>query len=206
MPHHVIGGHRDAHRRFAAAVGKFVVKSCTVIVARMVAMLLVILLVHWVDKFVPLYFIVTAVAAGIMLLALVTPIPGFRFLATLETSDRLAIWIVVVVLGVIGYLHNANVWVADGVVNRPTDVALWKAELILGIALAAPATHWLAGLLLPKIFFMNGKRFATEFALYVNFSGIALVLWTGDAALSVSTLGSVLALMVLAELTLYASG
>jgi hypothetical protein len=172
----------------------------------MIAMFLAILLVHWVDKFVPLYFIVTAVAAGIMLLGLVTPIPGLRFLATLETSDRLAIWIVIVVLGVIGYLHNANVWVADGMVNRPTDVALWKAELILGISLAAPAAHWLAGLLLPKIFYMNGKRFATEFALYVNFSGIALVLWTGDAALSVSTLGSVLALMVLAELTLYASG
>ena len=145
-------------------------------------------------------------AAGIMLLALVAPVSGFRFLATLETSDRLAIWIVMVVLGVIGYLHNTNVWVADGMVNRPSDVALWKAELILGISLAAPAAHWLTGLLLPNLFFMNGKRFATEFALYVNFSGIALVLWTGDAALSVSTLGSALALMVLAELTLYASG
>ena len=52
---------------------------------------------------------------------------------------------------------------------------------------------------------MNGQRFATEFALYVNFSGIALVLWTGEAALSMLTLGAALALMVLAELTLYAS-
>ncbi|MBK7991354.1 MAG: hypothetical protein IPK05_16470 [Comamonadaceae bacterium] len=52
---------------------------------------------------------------------------------------------------------------------------------------------------------MGGKRFATEFALYVNFSGIALVLWTGEAAISMSALGAALALVVLAELTLFAS-
>lgn len=171
----------------------------------MLAYLLVILAVHWLDRFVPLYFLVMAGAAGILLLSLVTAIPGCRFLARLETSDRLAIWIVLVVLTVIGYLHNANFWVSDGFLHRPQDVSLWKTELILAVSLAAPLAHWLAGLLVPQMISMNGQRFATEFALYVNFSGIALVLWAGEAALSMLTLGAALALMVLAELTLYAS-
>ena len=171
----------------------------------MLAFFLVILAVHWLDSFVPMYFVLIAGAAGIMLLSLATSIPGCRFLARLETSDRLAIWIVLVVLTVIGYLHNANIWVSDGVLHRPQDISLWKTELILGVSLATPLAHWLAGLLVPQLVSMNGQRFATEFALYVNFSGIALVLWTGEAALSVLTLASALALMVLAELTLYAS-
>ena len=171
----------------------------------MLAFLLVILAVHWLDRFVPLYFLLIAGAAGIMLLSLVTSIPGCRFLATLATSDRLAIWIVLVVLTVIGYLHNVNLWVGDGFFHRPQDISLWKTELILGVSLAAPLAHWLAGLLVPQLISMNGQRFATEFALYVNFSGIALVLWAGEAAVSMLTLGAALALMALAELTLYAS-
>ena len=71
-------------------------KTYPIVIARMLAFLLVILAVHWLDRFVPLYFLVIAGAAGIMLLSLATSIPGCRFLARLETSDRLAIWIVLV--------------------------------------------------------------------------------------------------------------
>ena len=110
-----------------------------------------------------------------------------------------------IVATIIGYLHNANTWRDSGLFNRPQDIALWKTELILGISLAAPLAHWLASRLLPRTIAMNGRRFAAEFALYVNFSGIALVLWTGEAVLSWSTFGAALALMILAELTLYAS-
>jgi hypothetical protein len=63
----------------------------------------------------------------------------------------------------------------------------------------------LAGWLLPSLATPSGRRFATEFALYVNFSGIAMVLWTGPAAVSLNMLGAVIILVLLAELTLYAT-
>ncbi len=179
--------------------------SYQIAIARLLGIFLAILAVHWIDRFEPLYFVALAAAAATMLSSLAFAIPGFRFLRQLETADRLAIWIVLVVLAVIGYLHNANTWAADGFLSRPTDVSLWRTELILGISLAAPLLHWLAAMFMPKRLSMNGRQFATEFALYVNFSGIALVLWTGEAALSLSTLAAALVLMVMAELTLYAS-
>jgi hypothetical protein len=52
---------------------------------------------------------------------------------------------------------------------------------------------------------MVGRQFAREFALYINFSGIALALWSGDALLSRSVAATLLAWVALAELTLYAS-
>jgi hypothetical protein len=171
----------------------------------MLAILVAILMVHWVDAFAQLYFASLAVLACLLLSGVAKDIKGLRVITGLQGADRLAIWIVLVTLGVIGYLHNANTWTDDGRFNRPQDLAFWKTELILSISLAAPLVHWMTGILFPAVVLMDGRRFATEFALYVNFSGIALVLWTGEAAISMSTLGSALALVVLAELTLYAS-
>jgi hypothetical protein len=50
-----------------------------------------------------------------------------------------------------------------------------------------------------------GRQFAREFSLYINFSGIALALWSGDALLTRSVAAMLLAWTALAELTLYAS-
>lgn len=181
-------------------------KPLEIIPVRIVMIFLTILLVHWVDHFVPLYFIVVAGGAGIMLLSRAKALPGLDFLDRLETSDRLAIWIILVVLFLIGYLHNANTWMPEGsFLKHAQNTSFWKTELILAVSLVAPAVHWLVGMLLPRITTMNGQRFATEFALYVNFSGIALVLWTGEATFSDSMLGAAFVLVVLAELTLYAS-
>src|SRR5262249_15903932 len=70
---------------------------------------------------------------------------GLWFLSRLNRVDRLAIWIVRVCLIVIGYLHNANTWTADERgFGKPADIAMWKNELILGIALAVPLLHTLA--------------------------------------------------------------
>ena len=54
---------------------------------------------------VPLGIVAAALVAGTDF-----PVPGFRFLSRLNRVDRLAIWIVLVCLIVIGYLHNANTW------------------------------------------------------------------------------------------------
>lgn len=147
-----------------------------------------------------------AAAAGVLLASGFTPVPGFRALSRLGQGDRRSIWIVLSVYAIVGYLHNSNTWVADGLVFfRPTDVSLWKSELILSIAVAAPLVHWLLGTFVPWMGSMNGRRFATEIALYVNFSGIALLLWTGEATVSATTIGALVALLVLVELTLTAT-
>lgn len=175
-------------------------------VARIVATLLLILAVHWLDNFRPWYFLVVAAAAGILFASRFTPVPGFRALSRLGQGDRRSIWIVLSVCAIVGYLHNANTWVADGMLFfRPADVSLWKSELILSIAVAAPLVHWLLGAFAPWVASMNGRRFASEFALYVNFSGIALLLWTGEATVSATTVGALAALLVLVELTLSAT-
>ena len=89
-----------------------------------------------------------------------------------------------VCLIVIGLLHNANTWTADERgFGKPADIAMWKTELILGIALAVPLLHTLARLVQPDTGGSPGQQFAREFALYINFSGIALILWSGDAVL-----------------------
>lgn len=124
----------------------------------------------------------------------------------LARDDRLALWIVLVVLTIIGYLHNANEWGPDGRgLLRPTQVGLWKTELVLGVALAVPLLGVLGRLWRPGMPSLAGQRFAREFALYVNFSGIALALWDGDALLSREVAATLLAWVALAELTLYAS-
>ena len=180
-------------------------RPARLVIGRTVAILLAILIVHWVNAFAQLYFAVLAALACLLLSGVAKDVKGLRLITGLQGADRLAIWIVLVALGVIGYLHNANTWTVDGAFNRPQDLAFWRTELILSISLAAPLIHWIAGILFPAAIVMDGKRFATEFALYVNFSGIALVLWTGEAAISMSALGAALALVVLAELTLFAS-
>ena len=111
-----------------------------------------------------------------------------------------------VCLIVIGYLHNANTWTADERgFGKPADIAMWKTELILGIALAVPLLHTLARLAQPDAGGSPGQQFAREFALYINFSGIALILWSGDAVLSRALIATLIAWAALAELTLYAS-
>ena len=79
-------------------------------------------------------------------------------------------------------------------------------EIILGISLAVPLLHWLIRTMRPEAGSFNGQLFAREFALYINFSGIAILLWAGDAIVSRSKLATFLAWVTLAEMTLYASG
>jgi hypothetical protein len=173
---------------------------------RLLAVPLVTVGVHSVTRFspwllVPLGIVATALVAGADF-----AVPGLRFLSRLNRVDRLAIWIMLVCLIVIGYLHNANTWTTDerGFV-KPADISMWKTELILGIALAVPLLHTLARLVQPDTGVSAGQQFAREFALYINFSGIALILWSGDAVLSRALIATLMAWAALAELTLYAS-
>ena len=121
-----------------------------------------------------------------------TTIEGFVSLLTLEA---------VVTLSLIWILLR---W-------REQDLSLlsriprnWKTELVLCISLTVPLVRWLATALMPGWGETGGSYFAREFALYVNFSGVAIILWTGEAALSRTALAALLALIVLAELTLHA--
>lgn len=177
-----------------------------VAIARIVAVLLATLLMHWVSNLDLIYFTLLGAIATLLLLSHFPALPELPVLRAIRRSDRLAIWIVLAVLAVLGYLHNANSWIADGTFNRPTDVALWKSELVLSIALAAPLVRWIATALVPHWRESGGSYFAREFALYVNFSGVAVLLWTGQAGLSVMVLAALGALVVLAELTLHAGG
>ena len=177
-------------------------------IARIVAVFLVVLWVHWIDWFGPLataaFFALLAAAGMLLALTYFPRLPQPPALRTLTSDDQLAIWIVLAVLAIIGYLHNANAWLPDGAFNRPTDMALWKTELVLCISLTVPLVRWLATALIPGWGETGGSYFAREFALYVNFSGVAIILWTGEAALSRAALAALLALIVLAELTLHA--
>ena len=67
------------------------------------------------------------------------------------------------------------------------------------------AAHTLARLVQPDAGGSPGQQFAREFALYINFSGIGLILWSGDAVLSRALVATLMAWAALAELTLYAS-
>jgi len=180
-------------------------RPASLVIGRTLVILLAILMVHWIDAFAQPYFVGLAFVACLLLSGAAKDVKGLRVITGLQGADRLAVWIVLVALGVIGYLHNANTWIDDGPFNRPQDLAFWRTELILSMSLAAPLIHWMASVLFPAAIVMDGKRFAMEFALYVNFSGIALVLWAGEAAISMSALGAAMALVVLAELTLFAS-
>lgn len=173
--------------------------------ASVVTVILAILLPHLIEKVHWLYFLILGVAASGMVLHRFFVLPGLGFLDALEFADRLAVWIVVFCLALIGHLHSANQWILDGLVFRPTHIGRWKTEMVLVIALAAPLAHWAVSLFTRQIARVDGRRFATEFALYVNFSGVALALWTDDDMVSSRALAAAIVLVVLAELTLYAT-
>ena len=77
--------------------------------------------------------------------------------------------------------------------------------MVLVLALTGPFVHWCLSRMLQVLPPVTSRRLAEEFALYVNFSGIALVLWTGDAGISPGALAAAAVLIVLAELTLHAT-
>ena len=146
------------------------------------------------------------VPLGIVAAALVAStdfaVPGFRFLSRLNRVDRLAIWIVLVCLLRDRLPTQRDTWTADERgFGKPADIAMWKTELILGIALAVPLLHTLARLVQPDAEGSPGQQFAREFALYINFSGIALILWSGDAVLSRALIATLMAWAALAKLT-----
>ncbi len=174
-------------------------------IASILALMLLLILIHTVQQISFLYFAAVFSVASLVLISSYKQIPGFQFISSLKRQDRLAVWIALIVLSIIGYLHNANTWIVDGNFHRPTNIALWKSELILGISLFITIAHWLTSILITKHTVIEGKQFAVEFALYVNFSGIALLLWSGESALSFSTFIAAFTLVALVELTLYAS-
>jgi hypothetical protein len=173
-------------------------------IARIAAIFLMVLLMHWIGPFGTAYFLLLGAGALLLLVSHAPALAWPKSLHTLAPDDRLGFWIILAVLAVIGYLHNANQWLPDGAFKRPADVAMWKTELVLGIALIVPLARWLLASLSPAWGKTGGRYFAREFALYVNFSGVAIILWTGDAVLSATSLAALLALAVLAELTLRA--
>ena len=101
-------------------------RPARLVIGRTVAILLAILIVHWVNAFAQLYFAVLAALACLLLSGVAKDVKGLRLITGLQGADRLAIWIVLVALGVIGYLHNANTWTVDGAFNRPQDLAFWR--------------------------------------------------------------------------------
>jgi len=166
----------------------------------------VVLVLHSVTRFSPWWLVGIGAVAALLLLGQGDSVAGLRFLARMQREDRLALWIVLVCLTVIGYLHNSNSWGPDGKgFLRAGDVSLWKTELVLGVALAVPLINTLLRFAHPVQTAPVGRQFAREFALYINFSGIALALWSGDAVLSRSMAATLVAWAALAELTLYAS-
>lgn len=169
---------------------------------RLLAVIGLVLIVHQVARVAPGYFVVLAGAAVALAAGRRGIVPGLDRLARLDRAESSLAWILLVSLAVIGYLHNLNTWTPAGASLRPGDPALWKTELVLVIALAAPAAHGIASRLLRLGPPVPGRRLVTEFTLYVNFSGIALVLWTGDTALSLKALAALVVLILLAELSL----
>jgi len=165
-----------------------------------------VLVLHSVTRFSPWLLVGIGAAAALLLLGQVRGVAGPRFLSRMQREDRLALWILLVCLSVIVYVHNSNTWGPDGKgFLRAGDVSLWKTEVVLGIALAVPLINTLVRFTHPDPNAPVGRQFAREFALYINFSGIALALWSGDALLSRSMAATLLAWAALAELTLYAS-
>jgi hypothetical protein len=166
----------------------------------------IVLVLHAVTRFSPWLLVGIGAVAGLLLLGQGGSVAGLGFLARMPREDRLALWIVLVCLAVIGTLHNSNSWGPDGKgLLRAEDVSLWKTELVLAVALAVPLINTLLRMMRPDSAPMLGRQFAREFALYINFSGIALALWSGDALLSRSVAATLLGWVALAELTLYAS-
>ena len=166
----------------------------------------VVLVLHSVTRFSPWLLVGIGAAAALLLLVQAYGVARLRFLARVQREDWLALWIGLVCLTVIGYLHNSNSWGLDGKgFLRAGDVSLWKTEMVLGVALAVPLIHTLLRVVRPEADPVAGRQFAREFALYINFSGIALALWSGDALLTQSVVVTLFAWVALAELTLYAS-
>jgi hypothetical protein len=165
-----------------------------------------VLVLHSVTRFSPWLLVNLGAGAALLLLGQGDSVAALGFLARMPREDRLALWIVLVCLTVIGYLHNSNSWGPDGKgFLRAGDVSLWKTEMVLGVALAVPLLNTLLRMAHPGPAAPVGRQFAREFALYINFSGIALALWSGDALMSRSVAATLLSWAALAELTLYAS-
>ena len=176
----------------------------TVAVLRLAMVAAIIVVLHLVTRFTPWLLVIIGIAAALLLAS--RSVTGLGFLGRLHRADRLALWMVLVCLTVIGYLHDANTWSSDGKgFVRPANIAMWKTELILAVALAVPLLNTLARMLSPRRAATSGREFAREFALYINFSGIALVLWSSEAVLSRAMVVTLVAWVALAELTLYAS-
>ncbi|HAY26601.1 MAG TPA: hypothetical protein DGC76_02730 [Candidatus Accumulibacter sp.] len=123
-----------AARRMPAPVAVHV-RRRRLAIARIAAVLLVVLWMHWVGAF--------ATAVSFVLLA------AAAALRALDSDDRLALWIIVAVVAIISYLHNLNEWLPDGVFNRATDAALWKTELVLSISLTVALVRWIVTALMP---------------------------------------------------------
>ena len=163
------------------------------------------LTVHRVESPDAWYFPALGIAAVIFAISSRIEVPGLRGVSRLEHTDCVLLWIGLVALFVIGYLQNLNTWVPDGRFFRPSDISVWKTELVLVMALTGPFVHWWLSRILKVLPPVPSRRLAEEFALYVNFSGIALVLWTGTAGISLGALAAAAVLIVLAELTLHAT-
>lgn len=102
---------------------------------RLLTVPLIIVGVHSVTRFSPWLLVPLGIIAAVLNAGTAFALPRFRFLSRLNRVDRLAIWIVLVCLIVVGYLHNANTWTADEHgFGKPADIAMWKTELILVIA------------------------------------------------------------------------
>lgn len=177
----------------------------SIIVGRVAAVVLAILALHLFERVPWLYFLVLGVAAVAIFFGFRVDIPALDFLKRLGQSDRLAVWLVLFCLGLIGFVHTSNEWITDGHFLRPAHVGLWKTELVLVIATVAPMARWAPSVFSSHMVTVNGRRFAAEFALYVNFSGIALAFWTDEAAISWRALVAAVVLVVLVELTSYAT-
>jgi hypothetical protein len=92
---------------------------------RLLTVPLIIVGVHSVTRFSPWLLVPLGIVAAALNAGTDFAVPGFRFLSRLNRVDRLAIWIVLVCLIVIGYLHNANTWTADERgFGKPADIAM----------------------------------------------------------------------------------
>ena len=92
---------------------------------RLLTVPLITVALHSVTRFPPWVLVLLGIVAAALVADTDFAVPGFRFLSRLNRVDRLAIWIVLVCLIVLGYLHNANTWTAE-------RARLWRATADIG--------------------------------------------------------------------------
>jgi hypothetical protein len=132
-------------------------KRRTVAAMRLAVVAAIIVVLHLVTRFTPWLLVIIGIATALLLAS--RSVTGLGFLARLHRGDRLALWMVLVCLTVIGYLHDANTWSSDGKgFVRPANVAMWRTELILGVALAVPLLNTLARMLSPRREATSGRE------------------------------------------------